>query len=171
MSFYKLSNLVFIIITSFFLFNCSNITFDKIDNKKNDSINLIKLKKPSTRIEQIFNQTFYSKMANSDLKSKYKLNYEIKSSSSSTLSVKGRASTFNNNEMEINYSLQKISDKQNISSGTIKVNALSGTISSYYTQEKSSQFASERLSKLLAQKVFQKIQIYFYEKKIDENIN
>jgi len=73
--------------------------------------------------------------------------------------------------MEINYSLQKISDKQNISSGTIKVNALSGTISSYYTQEKSSQFASERLSKLLAQKVFQKIQIYFYEKKIDENIN
>ena len=147
MSFYKLSNLVFIIITSFFLFNCSNITFDKIDNKKNDSINLIKLKKPSTRIEQIFNQTFYSKMANSDLKSKYKLNYEIKSS------------------------LQKISDKQNISSGTIKVNALSGTISSYYTQEKSSQFASERLSKLLAQKVFQKIQIYFYEKKIDENIN
>ena len=164
----KILFIVFFVTSSFS--SCSNISFKNIDNKTSESFNLIKLKKPTNRIEQIFNQSFRTKIiTNKEFKPVYFLDYEIISSSSNTLSVKGRNSIFNNNEMKINYYLKNLSDYDIISKGIIKANALSGTISSYYTQEKSSQFATERLSKLLAQKVFQKLQIFFYEKSLNEN--
>ena len=45
--------------------------------------------------------------------------------------------------------------------GTVSATATSGTITSYYGQDVSARFASERLLGLLAERIYQKLQLYF----------
>ena len=63
--------------------------------------------------------------------------------------------------MSVNYSLKDNETGNELISGVVSATATSGTITSYYGQSVSAQFASERLAQLLAERVYQKLQLYF----------
>ena len=63
--------------------------------------------------------------------------------------------------MSVNYSLKDNETGIELTSGVVSATATSGTITSYYGQSVSAQFASERLVQLLAERVYQKLQLHF----------
>ena len=63
--------------------------------------------------------------------------------------------------MSVNYSLKDNETGSELASGVVFATATSGTITSYYGQSVSGQFASERLIGLLAERVYQKLQLHF----------
>ena len=63
--------------------------------------------------------------------------------------------------MSVNYSLKDNETGNELTNGVVSATATSGTITSYYGQGVSAQFASERLVQLLAERVYQKLQLHF----------
>ena len=92
---------------------------------------------------------------------RYNLSYSLTGANVSTLSDSRSSSTLNNTKMSVNYSLKDKETGIELTSGVVSATATSGTITSYYGQSVSGQFASERLVQLLAERVYQKLQLHF----------
>ena len=131
----------------------------------NDSIQSflgsIELQIPQNRIEQLFNQRFSTQILGSGTEKAYRLEYTISGTSSSTLSVRGSSSTLVNSSSTLAYQLYDMATGEEVLSGSTTAQATSGTISSYYGQEKSKRFTSERLSGLLAEKLLNKLGLFY----------
>ena len=93
----------------------------------------------------------------------YDLTSSISVSSSSALSVRGVSSTFKKMTMVANFKLTKQGVGDVLLQDTVTADATLGTVSSLFGQDQSELHARDRMARLLAQRVAQRIQLYFLE--------
>ena len=151
---------VFSVILMLGLTGCANLPQDGKDNAVQSFLSSIALPTPGNRAEQLFNQRFEAQILNPSASKAYQLRYTISGTSSSTLSVRGSSSTLVNSKSTLTYTLTDLNSGKKLLNGSVSAQATSGTISSYYGQEKSQQFVSERLSGLLAEKLMHQLSLF-----------
>ena len=115
----------------------------------------------STRPEQLMNRVLTDYIGSFDSDPHYQLTYKFSSAKRSVLSSAGVDSSLNNTKMAVSYSLQDSRTGDVLTSGSIDAFVTSGAISSYHGQDVSAEFAAERLVKLLGERLYQKLQLYF----------
>ena len=152
-----------IILATIYLFfsACSLHTIGEVKKLTESHLRKIELSEAQSRNEQLFRQTLERQIGSAHTDTRYSLSYSLTGESQSTLSASGSSSTLNNTKMSINYRLKDNETGIELTSGVVSATATSGTITSYYGQSVSAQFASERLVQLLAERVYQKLQLHF----------
>lgn len=138
-----------LIILIFILSSCSSI-----NNIKNQNLPNLILKTDSNKYDLIMKRTFYKFYKNSDnidrsIIIKSKLSFQI----NDILSIKGKRKLKKLNGI-LSYKMTKNGDTKVIGAGTIRSSINYGNVTSLYGIDKSLQFAKERLSKHLAQKLY-----------------
>ena len=165
MSFVKklVEKMVPVILATIYLFfsACSLHTIGEVKKLTENDLRKIDLSKAQSRNEQLFRQTLKRQIGSAHADTRYQLSYSLTGATLSTLSASGSSSTLNNTKMSVNYSLKENETGNELTSGVVSATATSGTITSYYGQSVSGQFASERLVKLLAERMYQKLQLHF----------
>ena len=165
MSFVKklVGKMVPIILATIYLFfsACSMHTIGDVKKLTESHLRKIELAEAQSRSEQLLRQTLERQIGSAYTDTQYNLSYSLTEASLSTLSASGSSSTLNNTKMSVNYSLKDNETGNELTSGVVSATATSGTITSYYGQSVSAQFASERLVQLLAERVYQKLQLHF----------
>ena len=142
---------------------CQTLSSGEIISQTQDDLDRIDIAAPDTRLEQIFNRTLRDNLNQNAALRDLILHTELAVSNSSTLAVRGKTSNLSKTNMTLSYILRdKLSDEV-LTSGKITVTATSGTIDSYYGQDKSKQFAAERLSRQLADKLSLRLRRFFLE--------
>lgn len=144
-----------------FLSACSLNTINEVNQLTESHLRKIDLPKAQSRNEQLFRQTLERKIGSADTDTLYKLVYRLTGASRTTLSASGSPSTLKNTEMSVSYSLRDNETDNELTRGVVSATATSGAITSYYGQDVSAQFASERLVELMAERMHQKLQLYF----------
>ena len=152
-----------IILATIYLFfsACSLHTIGEVNKLTESHLRKIDLSEAHSRSEQLLRQTLQRQIGSAHTDTRYNLSYSITGANVSTLSASGSSSTLNNTKMLVNYSLKDKETGIELTSGVVSATATSGTITSYYGQSVSGQFASERLVQLLAERVYQKLQLHF----------
>ena len=152
-----------IILATIYLFfsACSLHTIGEINKLTESHLRKIDLSEAQSRSEQLLRQTLQRQIGSAHTDTRYNLSYSLTGASVSTLSASGSSSTLNNTKMSVNYSLKDNETGIELTSGVVSATATSGTITSYYGQSVSAQFASQRLVQLLAERVYQKLQLHF----------
>ena len=152
-----------IILATLYLFfsACSLHTIDGVNKLTEGHLRKIDLSEAQSRSEQLLRQTLQRQIGSAHSDTRYNLSYNLTGASLSTLSASGSSSTLNNTKMSVNYSLKDNETGNELASGVVSAVATSGTITSYYGQSVSAQFASERVIQLLAERVYQKLQLHF----------
>ena len=165
MSFAKklVEKIVPIILATIYLFfsACSLHTIGEVKKLTDSHLRKIDLSEAQTRNEQLFRQTLERQIGSAHPDTRYNLSYNLTGASRSTLSASGSSSTLNNTKMSVNYSLDDNETGNELTNGMVSATVTSGTITSYHGQGVSAQFASERLVQLLAERVYQKLQLHF----------
>ena len=144
-----------------FFSSCSLHTIGEVRNLTESHLRKIDLSEAQSRNEQLFRQTLERQIGSAHTDTRYSLSYRLTGESRSTLSASGSSSTLNNTKMSINFRLKDKETGNELTSGVVSAIATSGTITSYYGQSVSAEFASERLVQLLAERVYQKLQLHF----------
>ena len=152
-----------IVLATIYLFfsACSLHTIGEVKKLTESHLRKIDLSEAQTRSEQLLRQTLERQIGSTHTDTRYNLSYSLTGASLSTLSASGSSSTLNNTKMSVNYSLKDNETGNELTSGVVSATATSGTITSYYGQSVSAEFASERLVQLLAERVYQKLQLHF----------
>ena len=140
---------------------CSLHTIGEVNKLTESHLRKIDLSEAQSRSEQLLRQTLQRQIAQLIQISRYNLSYSLTGANVSTLSASGSPSTLNTTKMSVNYSLKDNETGNELTNGVVSATATSGTITSYYGQGVSAQFASERLVQLLAERVYQKLQLHF----------
>ena len=140
---------------------CSLNTIDEVKQLTESHLRKIDIIEPDSRNEQLFKQTLKRKFGTTDTDKRYQLSFDLTGGSQSNLSALGSSSTLNNTKMSVNYSLEDNETGNQLTYGSVSATATSGSITSYYGKDVSAQFASERLVGLLAERTYQKLQLYF----------
>ena len=140
---------------------CSLHTIGEVKQLTESDLRKIALSEAQSRSEQLFRQTLERQIGSAHSDIRYHLSYSLTGASRSTLSASGSSSTLNNTKMSVNYILKENETGNELTSGVVSATATSGTITSYFGQSVSAQFASERLAQLLAERVYQKLQLHF----------
>lgn len=143
------------------LASCSVQTISKTNALTDLQLRKIGLPETTTRPEQLFNQALERQIGSFDTSTHYNLSYTITSATSASLSASGSSSTLKNTQMSVSYTLTDTTTGDLLTEGAVSATATSGTITSYYGQDESARFASERLLGLLAERLHQKLQLYF----------
>ena len=142
---------------------CQTISISELNLITQGELNRIDIAQAETRLDQIFTRKLADNLNQSSALRDLSLVTDLTSSTSSTLAVRGKSSNLSNTEMSVSYQLvDKISDEV-LTSGKITATATSGTVSSYYGQDKSKQFAAERLAGQLADRLSLRLRRYFLE--------
>ncbi len=144
-----------------FLSACSLKTNGEVNQITESYLRKIDIVESQSRSEQLFRQTLERKIGTIDTDKRYRLSYSLTGASQSSLSASGSSSTLNNTRMSVNYSLEDNETGDQLTYGSISATATSGSITSHYGKDVSAKFASERLVGLLAERTYQKLQLYF----------
>ena len=155
------SGFVRLVLAGLFLASCSVQTVSQMHEMTDTHLRKVGLSEATSRTEQLFNQALERQIGSPDTDIRYELAYSITSATSSSLSASGSSSTLKNTQMSVSYQLKLTETGEALTDGTVNASATSGTITSYYGQDVSGRFASERLVGLLAERVHQKLQLYF----------
>ena len=152
-----------IILATIYLFfsACSLHTVSEVKKLTENHLRKIELSDAQSRSEQLLRQTLERQIGSAHKDTRYTLSYSLTGASVSNLSASGSTSTLNNTKMSVNYSLKDNETGNELTNGVVSATATSGTITSYYGQRISTKFASERLVQLLAERVYQKLQLHF----------
>lgn len=161
MSFFK--SFCFLILALIGLSACQTISTSDLNAQTQSQIDRIDVGQASTRFEQIFNRQLTDNLNQNSALRDLSLRTDLSVSNSSTLSVKGQSSNLAKTTMTLTYALFDKLSKDSLTSGTITVTATSGTVSSYYGQDKSKQFAAERLTKQLADRLALNLRRHFLD--------
>lgn len=140
---------------------CQTISSSELVRQTQDQLDRIDITTPNTRLEQIFNRSLEDNLNQTPALRDLSLNTKLTASSSSTLALRGKSSNLSKTSMSLSYSLKDKMSGKELTSGSISATATSGTISSYYGQDKSKQFAEERLTATLADKLSLRLRRFF----------
>lgn len=140
---------------------CQTISVRELSEITQPELDRIEIGSPSSRNEQIFYRQLRDNFAQNDALRDYRLTIQLSQSNSSTLSVKGKSSNLSKTVMTLTYQLEDRVSGDLVTNGNLSATSTSGTVSSYYGQDKSKQFAAERLTKQLADKLTLSLRNYF----------
>jgi hypothetical protein len=157
----KILNVISVLWLGFTLFACSVSTIGNVDGTTSPHFQKIALPEVNNRAQQLMNRSLTDFVGYFDSDPHYALTYQLSSASRSVLSSAGENSSLDTTKMSVSYSLQDIQTGEVLTDGSIEAFATSGTISSFHGQDISAEFAAERLVKLLAERLYQKLQLYF----------
>ena len=145
---------------------CQTISTAEIIAQTQADLNRIEIGDATNRFEQIFKRQLADNLNQGPGLRDLTLSVKLTPSNSSTLAVKGKSSTLSKTTMRLQYSLTDRMSGEEITSGTLSSTATSGTVSSYYGQDKSKQFSAERLTLNLADKLTLTLRRHFLKKDI-----
>ena len=141
---------------------CSTVDIGQIDEAISDEVSSVSVVETSGRVGQLYSralrQAFY---LNGQAVAAYELASSISMSTSSTLSVRGVSSTFRKMTVIANFELTKRGSGDVLLQDTVTADATLGTVSSLFGQDQSELHARDRMAILIAQRVAQRIQLYF----------
>ena len=158
MSWFKtLSLLLLLTVTA-----CGDLRFRTLSHSEYDQIARIQVNTSSGRVGQIYTRQLKDQlMMNPGVTPTHALNSDLSVSSASTLSVVGSSSTLKKMTMSVSFTLTNLATGETELKDTISTNATLGAISSYYGQDESETQGQERLAKLLADRVANRMQLFF----------
>ncbi|MGC6519638.1 MAG: hypothetical protein ACON37_06400 [Candidatus Puniceispirillaceae bacterium] len=110
---------------------------------------------------QLYSRQLRKRLADQQLAATHDLTTVLNVSSSTTLSVRGSSSDLKKMTMSATITLVDRSTGDIVLSDTLSANATLGTVSSYFSQVRSDRHGNERLAMLLADRVANRIHLYF----------
>ncbi|MGB2345034.1 MAG: LPS assembly lipoprotein LptE [Candidatus Puniceispirillaceae bacterium] len=142
--------------------NCGNITIHQLGTKNLQNLQQIAVKDASGREGQLYGRELRKLLhIGGKAVENYELISSISFSSSSTLSVQGASSTLKKMTMSASFKLRNLTNGETLIADSITADATLGAVTSLYGQDKSETHARKRLAILLAQRVVQRLQLYF----------
>ncbi|MGB2206345.1 MAG: LPS assembly lipoprotein LptE [Candidatus Puniceispirillaceae bacterium] len=142
--------------------NCGNITIHQLGTKNLQNLQQIAVEDASGREGQLYGRELRKLLhIGGKAVENYELISSISFSSSSTLSVQGASSTLKKMTMSASFKLRNLTNGETLIADSITADATLGAVTSLYGQDKSETHARKRLAILLAQRVVQRLQLYF----------
>ena len=143
---------------------CSTVTIGQLDERVSAKVSSVSVVDTDGRAGQLYSRALRQALyVYGQASPVYDLTSSISVSSSSTLSVRGVTSTFKKMSMVANFTLTKQAAGDVLLRDTVTADATLGTVSSLFGQDQSELHARDRMAGLLAQRVAQRIQLYFLE--------
>ncbi len=141
---------------------CSDFRVRTTSVSEHDQIARVQVTTSSGRVGQIYTRQLKDQlMMNPGVTPTHALESELSVSSASTLSVVGSSSTLKKMTMSVSFTLTNLVSGEADLADSISTNATLGAVSSYYGQDESEKQGQERLAKLLADRVANRIQLFF----------
>ena len=158
MSWFKtLSLLLLLAVTA-----CGDFRVRTLSDNEYNQIASVQVATSSGRVGQIYTRQLKDQlMMNPGVTPTHALNSDLSVSSASTLSVVGSSSTLKKMTMSVSFTLTNLATGETELKDTISTNATLGAISSYYGQDESETQGQERLARLLADRVANRMQLFF----------
>ena len=158
MSWFKtLSLLLLLTVTA-----CGDFRVRTLSDSEYNQIASIQVATSSGRVGQIYTRQLKDQlMMDPGVTPTHALNSELSVSSASTLSVVGSSSTLKKMTMSVSFTLTNLATGETELRDTISTNATLGAVSSYYGQDESETQGQERLARLLADRVANRMQLFF----------
>ena len=142
---------------------CSTVTIGELDERVSAKLSSVSVMDTDGRAGQLYSRALRQALyVFGQASPAYDLTSSISVSSSSTLSVRGVTSTFKKMSMVANFTLTKQGGDV-LLRDTVTADATLGTVSSLFGQDQSELHARDRMATLLAQRVAQRVQLYFLE--------
>lgn len=142
---------------------CSTVTIGELDERVSAKLSSVSVVDTDGRAGQLYSRALRQALyVFGQAGPAYDLTSSISVSSSSTLSVRGVTSTFKKMSMVANFTLTKQGGDV-LLRDTVTADATLGTVSSLFGQDQSELHARDRMATLLAQRVAQRVQLYFLE--------
>jgi hypothetical protein len=143
---------------------CSTITIGKLDETVSTEVGSVSVIETDGRAGQIYSRALRQELyLHGQAVPAYVLTSSISVSSSSTLSVRGVTSTFRKMTMVATFKMTKQGGGDVLLQDKVSTDATLGTVSSLFGQDQSELHARDRMARLIAQRVAQRIQLYFLE--------
>ena len=143
---------------------CSTVNISQLDESVSSEVSSVSVVETGGRAGQLYSralrQTLYLYGQSTPA---YELTSSISVSSSSTLSVVGVSSTFKKMTMVVKFKLKKQGVGDVLLQDKVTADATLGTVSSLFGQDQSELHARDRMARLIAQRVAQRIRLYFLE--------
>jgi hypothetical protein len=160
--YYRWAGLIVVGFYAFCASGCSMTSMSQLRELALPALSQIDMRSPNNRQEQLLVNEISDRIGGFSADRQYKLEYNFDSASVSTLSAAGSSSTLIDHNITGTYSLSAYKTGEELISESIEVSATSGTITSFYGREVSQQFAEERLAILLGERIYLKLQLYFF---------
>jgi hypothetical protein len=143
---------------------CSTFTIGQLNERVSAKASSVSVQDTGGRAGQLYGRALRQALnVYGQASPAYNLTSSISVSSSSTLSVRGVTSTFKKMSMVANFTLTKQGGSDVLLRDTVTADATLGTVSSLFGQDQSELHARDRMATLLAQRVAQRVQLYFLE--------
>ena len=143
---------------------CGTVAISQLDERVSAKLSSISVVDTDGRAGQLYSRALRQALYQyGQAVPAYDLASTISVSSSSTLSVRGVGSTFKKMTMVATFKLTKHGGDDVLLQDTVAADATLGTVSSLFGQDQSELHARDRIAGLLAQRVAQRIQLYFLE--------
>jgi LPS-assembly lipoprotein len=153
-----------IMLCGLILTNCGDSTIRLLGTENLQNLQQIAVRGASGREGQLYGRELRKLLhIGGKAVENYELISSISVSSSSTLSVEGASSTLKKMIMTTSFKLRDLTTGKTLITDLITADATLGAVSSLYGQDKSETHARERLAILLAQRVVQRLQLYFLD--------
>ena len=143
---------------------CSAVKIGQLDKNVNGEISSVSVVESSGRAGQLYSRELRKALyLYGQTPPAYELTSSISVSSSSALSARGASTTYKKMTMTSNFILTEQIGGDVLLKDTITADVTLGTVSSLFGQDQSDLHARDRMAKLIAQRVAQRIQLYFLD--------
>ena len=143
---------------------CSSVNISQLDESVSAEVSSVSVVETGGRAGQLYSRALRQALyLYGQSIPAYELTSSISVSSSSTLSVRGVSSTFKKMTMVASFKLIKQGGGDVLLQDKVTADATLGTVSSLFGQDQSELHARDRMARLIAQRVAQRIQLYFLE--------
>ena len=143
---------------------CSKVNIGQFNHSVSNEVSSVSVVETSGRAGQLYSRALRQALyLYGQAIPAYELTSSISVSSSSALSVRGVSSTFKKMTMVASFKLTNQDGGDVLLQDTVTADATLGTVSSLFGQDQSELHARDRMARLIAQRVAQRIQLYFLE--------
>ena len=141
---------------------CGDFRVRTLSDSEFDQIASIQVVTSSGRVGQIYSRQLKDQlMINPEVTPTHALDSKLSVSSTSTLSVVASSSTLKKMTMSVSFTLTNLASGETELRDKISTKATLGAVSSYYGQDESETQGQERLARLLADRVANRMQLFF----------
>ena len=145
-------------------FGCSAVKIGQLDENVSGELSSVSVVETSGRAGQLYSREVRKALyLHGQTSPAYELTSSISVSSSSSLSVRGATTTYKKMTMTSDFILTEQSSGDVLLRDTITADVTLGTVSSLFGQDQSELHARDRMARLIAQRVTQRIQLYFLD--------
>ena len=145
-------------------FGCSAVKVGQLDKNVSDELSSVSVVETGGRAGQLYAREIRKALyLFGQTSPAYELTSSISVSSSSTLSARGATTTYKEMTMTSKFILTEKSSGHVLLKDTVRTDVTLGTVSSLFGQDQSELHARDRMAKLIAQRVAERIRFYFLE--------